>query len=158
MAEESTATQAQEQQPTAEAHADATDWKAEARKWEDRAKANRDAQKAAEEALAAKSDYDELKAKLQAAEAERDKLMADKERADAIAHAAKEHGVDAELLARMSGDVDENAAYLAAMPRYKAVHDGGEGKAQAVTRESIEAIKDPLERVKARAEHQYLYK
>ena len=151
--------QPRETQPAAEPQGEGTDWKAEARKWENRAKENRDAQKAAEEALAAKSgDYDSVKAELEAAVAERDKLKAEKEHADAVAAAAKAHGVDAELLARMSGDVESNAEYLASRPMYKPVHDGGEAKAEPVTRESIEAVKDPVERVRLRAQHQDLYK
>ena len=151
--------QPQETNPTPEPQGDGTDWKSEARKWENRAKENRDAQKAAEEALAAKSgDYDSVKAELDAAVAERDKLRAEKERADEVASAAKAHGVDAELLARMSGDVAANAEFLASLPMYKPVHDGGEAKAETVTRESIEAIENPVERVRMRAQHQDLYK
>ena len=150
--------QAEETTVEPQPQGDGTDWKAEARKWENRAKENRDAQKAAEEALAAKSgDYDSVKAELEAAVAERDKLRVEKERADEVAEAAKAHGVDAELLARMSGDVEANAEYLASMPIYKPVHDGGERKAEPITRESIEAIKDPVERVRTRAQHLDLY-
>ena len=128
------------------------------------------------------ADYDELKKKaeaydeaeesskseLQKAVEERDKykaklekLEAEAKRAEAVARAAAEHGVDAELLSRMSGDVEENAAYLkeqmANVPKYGRVHDGGETPPPTITRESIEAIKDPVERVKMRAQHQDLY-
>lgn len=150
--------QAEAAQLEPEPQGDGVDWKAEARKWEGRAKENREAQRAAEEALAAKSDYDSIKAELDAAVAERDKLRAEKERADEVASAAKAHGVDAELLARMSGDVAANAEFLASLPMYKPVHDGGEAKAETVTRESIEAIENPVERVRMRAQHQDLYK
>lgn len=150
--------QAEEPKAEPQPQGGGVDWKAEARKWESRAKENRDAQKAAEEALAAKSDYDSIKAELDAAVAERDKLRAEKEHANAVVEAAKAHGVDAELLARMSGDVESNAEYLASMPKYKPVHDGGEAKTEPVTRESIEAIADPVERVRMRAGHQELYR
>lgn len=128
------------------------------------------------------ADYDELKTKataydeaaeaskseLQKAVEERDKLKsqldameAEKARADAVMKAAEEHGVDAGLLSRMSGDVDENAAYLkqtmANAQKYRQVNDGGEIVVPPVTRESIEAIKDPVERVRMRAQHQDLY-
>lgn len=128
------------------------------------------------------ADYDELKKKadafdeaaeaskseLQKAVEERDrlkaklaKLEADRERAEAVAKAAAEHGVDAELLSRMSGDPDENAAYLkqtmANVPKYGQVVDGGETPPPTVTRESIDAIKDPVERVRMRAQHMNLY-
>lgn len=95
------------------------------------------------------ADYDELKAKaakfdeaeeaskseLQKAveerdkyKAELDKLNAERERAEKVAKVAAEKGVDAALLARMSGDVEENAEFLASRPKYEAVHDGGEKK------------------------------
>lgn len=129
------------------------------------------------------ADYDELKTKaaaydeaeeaskseLQKAVEERDalraridKLEADKAHADAVAKAASEHGVDAELLARMTGDVEENAVFLkqqmAAQPRYGQVPDFGEVNPPTITRESIESVKDPVERVRLRAQHQDLYR
>lgn len=97
------------------------------------------------------ADYDELKGKaakfdeaeeaskseLQKAveerdrfKAELDKLTAERERAEKVAKVAAEKGVDAALLARMSGDVDENAEFLKkqmdAKPKYETVPDGGE--------------------------------
>ena len=103
------------------------------------------------------ADYDELakkakafdeaeeagKSELQKAVEERDRykaeietLKAEKERADLVAKTAAETGVDAALLARMSGDVAENAAFLKAQmenkPKYEHVHDGGEVKPPAV--------------------------
>lgn len=128
------------------------------------------------------ADYDELKTKataydeqveaskseLQKAVEERDKLKtrldrleAEVKRAEVVAKAASEHGVNAELLSRMSGDVDENAAFLkeqmANVQKYGAVADFGETSTPPVTRESIEAIADPVERVRARAQHLDLY-
>ena len=93
------------------------------------------------------ADYDELKTKATAYDeaeeaskselqkaveerdklkAELDKLQAEREHAEKVARVAAEKGVDAALLARMSGDVDENAEFLASRPKYEAVHDGGE--------------------------------
>lgn len=87
------------------------------------------------------ADYDELKAKeseFQKAVEERDKikakldkLEADRAHADAVAKAASEYGVDADLLMRMSGDPDENAAYLKeqmGLRKYPSVPDFGETK------------------------------
>lgn len=142
--------QTEEKTEDVEPQGDATDWKSEARKWEDRAKANRKAQEAAEEALAAQSDYESIKAEL-------DALKTEKARAEAVKKAAEEHGVDADLLARMEGDVDENAKFLASRPKYQAVHDGGEVRPPEITRESIEAIENPVERVRMRAQHLDLY-
>lgn len=129
------------------------------------------------------ADYNDLKAKaakfdeaeaaskseLEKAVEERDKYKArveelenEKTRAAEVAEAARKHGVDAELLARMSGDVDENAAFLKAQmdgaQKHGKVPDKGEAHVDTVTRESIEAIKDPVERIRARAQNQNLFK
>ena len=82
-----------------------TDWKAECRKWEQRAKQN-------ETALS------ELRAK--------------QERASAVSAAAEKHGVPADVLSRMEGDAEENAALLA-----KALS----GKAYPQTRDNGDAAK-----------------
>lgn len=129
----------QVEEPTVEPQpqGDGTDWKAEARKWEDRAKANKKAQKAAEDELAAKSDYDAIKAEL-------DALKNERARAEAVRKAAEEHGVDADLLSRMEGDVDENAKYLASRPMYQAVHDSGEGKTPPPTKTNADRFAETL--------------
>ncbi len=110
---------------------------------------------------AAKSDYEKAVEERDALKARLEKLEAESARAAAVAKAAAEHGVDAGLLARMAGDVEENAAYLKAqmanVPKYGQVADGGEANPPTVTRESIEAIKDPVERVRMRAQHLDLY-
>lgn len=129
-------------------YADYDEVKAKAAKYDEVEEANKtELQKAVEE-------RDALKARI-------DKLEADKAHADAVAKAAAEHGVDAALLARMSGDVEENAAYLkqsmANAPKFGNVPDGGETTPPTITKESIEAIKDPVERVRARAEHIELF-
>lgn len=121
------------------------DWKREARKWEDMAKRD-------------KARADKAESKLAAAEAR-------EARARLVAEAAREHSVDAELLAAMSGDTPEevaaNAAMLsermAAMPRYPAVEDRGASAAPPATRESIAAIEDPGERIRARAQNIGMY-
>ncbi len=102
------------------------------------------------------ADYDELKSKAaaydEAAEASKselqkaveerdrykarlDKLEADAKRAELVAKVAAEQGVDAALLSRMSGDVEENAAFLKeqldSQPRHYPVPDNGEAKAAA---------------------------
>ena len=111
---------------------------------------------------AAKSDLEKAVEERDALKAQLDALQAEKAHADAVAKAAAEHGVDAALLARMSGDVDENAAFLktqmANMPKYGQVPDAGEAQPPTITRESIESIKDPVERVRQRAAHQELYR
>ena len=96
-------------------HADYDELKAKAAKLDEIEEASKsELQKAVEE-------RDKLKAEL-------DKLQAEREHAEKVARVAAEKGVDAALLARMSGDVDENAEFLASRPKYEAVHDGGEKK------------------------------
>ena len=128
------------------------------------------------------ADYDELKTKataydeaaeaskseLQKAVEERDRLKAELEqmqaertRAEQVAKAAAEHGVDAALLARMAGDVDENAQFLkqqlAAMPKYPNLNDQGEPKPQAASKADIMAIRDPAERLRAIAANKDIF-
>ena len=110
-------------------------------------------------------DYDAIKTELEALKAEKAKAEEERkaaaERAEAVAKAAQAHGVDAALLARMSGDVEANAQYLASRPKFAPVHDDGGvagARSNVVTRESIEAIKDPVKRVRMRAQHQDLYR
>jgi chromosome segregation ATPase len=104
-------------------YADYDEMKAKAAKYDEAEEANKsELQKAVEE-------RDALKAKL-------DKLEAEKAHADAVAKAAAEHGVDAELLSRMSGDVEENAEFLKKQsegaPKYGAVYDSGESNPPSV--------------------------
>lgn len=129
-------------------YADYSELQAKAAKYDEAEEANKsELQKAVEE-------RDALKAQV-------DKLNEEKAHADAVAKAAAEHGVDAALLARMSGDVEENAAYLkktmANAPKFGQVPDGGETTPPTITKESIEAIKDPVERVRTMAQHLDLY-
>ena len=80
---------------------------------------------------ASKSELEKAVEERDKLKAELDKLQAEREHAEKVARVAAEKGVDAALLARMSGDVDENAEFLASRPKYEAVHDGGEKKAPA---------------------------
>ena len=128
---------------------------AQSRKWEERAKANKaKADKADQMEEASKTDAEKLSDAVKRAEKAESKLRE---------YEAK--GVDRELLSRMSGDdresVEANAdwlkAKLASIPKYPTVDDNG-GKTPPVTIERIEAIKDPAQRIKARAQHINLYK
>ena len=86
-----------------------------------------------------------------------EELAAQMERREAIDRAAAEYKVDASMLARMAGDVEENARFLAEKeanaPKYPNVEDGGESTARGMTEDEIDAIKNPAERVRARAEY-----
>ncbi len=113
-----------------------TDWKAEARKWEERAKANKAKadqwdefeEKNKTELQKANDQVEKYKAELEAIKDERN-------RAAEVAKAAKESGVDESLLARMSGDVSENAKFLKELQgstrRYPQTRDNGEKNKQA---------------------------
>lgn len=101
----------------AEPPADYEELKAKAAKYDEAQEAAKsELQKATEAAECWKAKYDELKA--------------ESDRKAAIEAAAAEHGVDASMLARMAGDVEENAKFLAdkaeAEPKYGDMHDAGE--------------------------------
>lgn len=136
--------------PEPEPEGDETDWKARSRQWEGRAKANK-----------AKADGKDAEI------AERDTRIAELEaklaRTGIVADVAREKCVDAGLLARMAGDTAEeiadNADALLAFVRgqesaFPDVPDaGGAAGTGTVTREDIESIKDPVERVRARRDN-----
>lgn len=144
-----------------------TDWKAEARKWEARAKENKGASDELEKIKKAQmTELEKAQAEAEEAKKEAAKLKAEKDRNEALKQAADGAGVDIELLALMAGDTPEqiavNAATLktkiAGMPVYPTVDDNGGAGAPVITKEQIEKIKNPAERVKMRAQHSELYK
>jgi hypothetical protein len=131
MAEEPQEQTTDEQQPEQEAP-HGTDWKAEAQKWEKRAKANKakadqwDAQEEAGKTELQKAQ--ELAAKYKK---QLDEVNAAKERGEQVKAAAEKYGVDSDMLARMGGDVDENAQWLKdrtekSERRYPTTRDRGE--------------------------------
>lgn len=153
------------------------DWKAEyekavaqSRKWEQRSKDNAAAAKRlAELEDASKTDAEKLADATKRAERAEQKLAeyeSKAERAAIVAEVAAAKGVDAEWLGRMTGDtreeIEANADFVAgrlgAAPIYPSVPDNGGGKGAPITREQIEAIKDPKERVLMRARHINLYR
>lgn len=172
--EKDTAEQQEELEPHGAEAKPETDWKAEARKWEARAKENKGAadelQKLKEsqmtEAERLKAEAERAKAEADSAKAEAERLKAQSARDKAVKEAARANGVDADLLALMSGDtpeeVEANAATLKAkldaMPIYPSVADRGAAPAPTASKEQIEKINDPVERVRQRAAHPELYK
>lgn len=157
-------------------HQEGTDWKAEARKWEQRAKEN----KAAADKLAAlekeQEEKDEAqKTELQKATEKADKAMkkleameAEKKRNDMIKRIATEKEVDADLLAAMVGDTEEEIEKNAEMlktkigqiSKYPNVNDNGgsQGGAGKLTKEEILAIKDKKKRFEAIKENADLFR
>lgn len=153
------------------------DWKAEyekalaqSRKWEQRSKDNAAAAKELEALKdASKTDAEKLADATKRAEKAEERLAEyerERERAAIVAEVAASKGVDAEWLGRMSGDgreaIEANADYIASKlsgaPIYPSVPDNGGSKAAPITREQIDAIKDPKERLRVRAQHLNLYK
>lgn len=162
MSETTTDEQAESQEPEAQAEpqgeaepeasetgqaepqgAPAVDWKAEARKWEARAKDN--------------------KAKADEAEERASKTEAELEKARLVTRIAQETGVPAGLIHGESAEELEASAKAAAewaaslAPGYPS-DKGGSATPPTVTRESIEGIKDPIARIRARAENADLYR
>lgn len=153
------------------------DWKAEyekvlaqSRKWEQRSKDNAAAAKELEALKdASKTDAEKLAdatKRAEKAEAALAEYERERERAAIVAEVAAAKGVDAEWLGRMAGDdreaIEANADYIASKlsgaPIYPSVPDNGGSKAAPITREQIDAIKDPTERLRVRAQHLNLYK
>lgn len=153
------------------------DWKAEyekvlaqSRKWEQRSKDNAAKAKELDELKAAtQTDAERLadaQKRAEEAEAKVKAYEAKAERAGIVAEVAAAKGVDAEWLGRMVGDdrkaIEANADYIATKlsgaPIYPSVTDNGQRKTPPMTKEQIESIKDPRERVRMRARHIDLYK
>ena len=146
------------------------DWQAEyekllaqSRKWEERAKKN----------VAAAKELDEIKAqsmtdaeraqeatrRAEEAEAKIAEYERKAERESIISEVAESKQVDADILARMMGDTREEieanadwiAAKLAEKHLYPSVADKGQQTPPKQKPEDIRAIKDPQERIHARA-------
>lgn len=132
-------------------YSDYEEFKAKAAKYDELEEAKKSELEKAQEATAKAMDdvkswqakYDELKEQI--------------ERREAIDEAAAKYKVDAAMLARMSGDVEDNAKFLAekaaGASKYPSVKDSGESRPQSRSLDEIRAIKDPVQRVKARAEY-----
>ena len=121
------------------------DWKARARQWEGRAKARQ--------------------AQLTEKDAEIARMAAQIARAGAVAEVAREKNVDASLLARMAGDTPEEIAanadalaeFARSRPGYPDAPDDGAGRPSAVTREQIEAERNPVRRARLMGANKHLY-
>lgn len=144
----------------------ATDWKSAARKWEERSKANKarvdELSAKLEEQSAAAADLAAARERAERAEHELEEMRAANERAALVAKVADAHGVPAALIHGDSAEELEQSA--AALERYVASQrpgypsDKGAAATASPTLDYIESIKDPVARVRARAEHIDLYK
>lgn len=102
-----------------------------------------------EAAEASKSELQKAVEERDRLKAELDRLKAEAERAEAVAKAAAEHGVDADLLSRMDGDVEENAQFLKQRqedaPKHGGVPDYGEAGSGAVKKSTAAQFADSIE-------------
>ena len=131
--------------------ADYDELKAKAARLDELEAANKsDLEKANDAANKARGEADEWKSKFEA-------LQAEQERMASVQELATKYKVDAGTLSRMTGDVEDNAKYLAgieaARPKYPTVHDNGE---QHITGPSLEerlkGVKSTAERIRIREE------
>lgn len=162
------------EQPTPEQpHGDeGIDWKAMARKWEAQSKANNERIKELETKAAKYDEYEaSQKSELERAQdsltkaqadaedwkAKYEAMQAEQERMASVQAMAAQYKVDAGTLSRMSGDVEDNAKYLAdletARPKYPTINDDGESRKSTKTRAEILAVKDAQERQRLIAEN-----
>ena len=134
---------------------DYDDLKAKAAKLDELEAANKsDLERANDATAKAKAKADEWKAKFEA-------LQADQERAAQVVEMAARYKVDQGTLSRMSGDVEDNAKFLAgieaARPKYPAVADEGDKGKPSMTRAEILAERDRDRRLQLIAEHMDLF-
>jgi len=131
--------------------ADYDELKAKAARLDELEAANKsDLEKANDAATKAKAHADEWKAKFEA-------LQAEQERMATITQMAAQYKVDAGTLSRMSGDVEENAKYLADLeakrPKYPGITDnGGNSSSPQTLEEALKGAKTFQEQIWVRAE------
>lgn len=140
----------------AEPPADYDELKAKAARLDEIEEAQKsDLDKAKDATAKAQAEAADWKAKFEAAQAQQ-------ERAQQVAQMASQYKVDAGLLGRMSGDVEENAKYLAGVeatrPKFGAMADGGNQSVPEKTLdEMLKGVKSTAERIRIReqwnAEH-----
>lgn len=175
MADETeTTTEVTQEQPGTEPHGDGTDWKAMARKWEAQSKANNERIKELEAKAAKYDEYEaSQKSELERAQDARAKaeadandwkakfeaMQAEQERAAQVAEMAAKYKVDQGTLSRMSGDVEDNAKYLAeieaARPKYPNIKDSGDNGGSSVSQtleDRLKGVKSQQERIRIRTQ------
>lgn len=143
----------------AELEAENEKLKANSRKWEKRSKENAAAAKAADEANQQKATAEERLAKI---EAELNEAKAKDARLQAASEVAKANSMTVEAVLAMAGDTVEEltasaTAIKSAIPTYPVVKPGANTNPNAVTADAIRKIKNPVERVRMRAEHSELF-
>lgn len=163
--EQATETEAAETEPNGAAETDLDKWKGYAKTWEKRAKERERELKRLQAEQAEKAGTeptDTVKDELDALRGELEAMKAEKARTELVAKVASEKGVPASLLHGEDEDAlrasaDAIAAYVSQQVPGYPTDKGGAGKARPMTREAIEKIANPVERVRARAENINLY-
>ena len=112
---------------------------------------------------AAKSELQLAVERAEKAEAEAKSLKEAKAHADMIARVSRETGVPADLIsgadeAQATAAAQAIAAYAKASSTVAPADKGGAAKSKLVTKSDIDSIKDPVRRVRARAEHIELWR
>lgn len=150
-------------EPNGEDAANVEKWKGYSKTWEKRAKEkDREIErlkKQVEEAKTPASDPEpnpSVEDDLAALKAELAGMKAEKARAELVAKVAEEKGVPAQLLHgddedALKASADAIAAYVSRQVPGYPTDKGGAGAAKALTAEQVSKIKDPVERVRARA-------
>ena len=136
--------------------ADYDELKAKAARLDELEAANKsDLEKANDAASKAQTEAADWRAKFEA-------LQAEQERMTSVQAMAAQYKVDAGTLSRMTGDVEDNAKYLADLeskrPKFGSMSDGGEKQSTAKTvDEMLKGVKSTAERIRIReqwnAEH-----
>lgn len=130
--------------------ADYEDLKAKAAKYDELEQANKsELEKATDAASKANARAEELQQQL-------DAMKAESERARQVRDMASQYGVDADMLSRMGGDVEDNAQFLRkrmdALPKFGDMRDGGEQRVDAEPLdERLSKAKSQQERIQIRA-------
>lgn len=153
------AASAQQQAAQAEPKApegDLEHWKSMSRKNE------RDAKKARDELAAAQEAGTKAQADLEAAQARVAELEASAAHEEAVRQVAASEGLPEAVVRGLRGETAEELVASAALLKanysaYPLSRDNGDPKPPAATLESIEAIKDPVARIEARARNIALY-
>lgn len=140
-----------------------TDWKAEARKWEKRSKENETKAKKWDEAQAQAPTLEAMQEQIKSLQSEAQAAKAAAAHQSLLNTVSSATGVPASLLkGETEEELTQSANAVKAFANSNAggfPEDKGGGASSApMTREDIDKIKDPLARIRARAEHIELYK
>lgn len=139
------------------------DWKKEAKKWEERSKENFEKAKKYDELMEAeRTELEKAQARAEKAEAELAAAKAAADRAALVSKVAEKAGVPASLLhGDTEEELEEEAKALVAFAESKAPgypsDKGGPATPPPLTKDKINEIKNPRERLAARAANAALY-